>query len=91
MKFLVRITSEYQLKVISLIFGTEIVGPCLVWKLQWLPPVPYKHKIVFLIIFFIDGTEGICQVIDMILLKPPKERHGKISRLPYKAFFEFVV
>ena len=37
-KFLVRIISEHPLKVISLIFGTEIVGPCLVWKFQWLPP-----------------------------------------------------
>ena len=33
-KFLVRVVSEHPLKVITLMFETETVGPCLVPKLK---------------------------------------------------------
>ena len=65
-KFLVQIISEHLLKVIFLMFETETVVPCLVWKLKWgchgspgplLEMFSYKRKKLYHVVYFISSHE----------------------------------
>ena len=65
-KFLVQIISEHLLKVIFLMFETETVVPCLVWKLKWgchgspgplLEMFSYSRKKLYRVVYFISSHE----------------------------------
>ena len=64
-KFLVRIISEHSEKSVSLMFETETLEPCLVWKLKWgwpwplaPPPLPNGYAPVLNEIIGVIGHEN---------------------------------